>query len=76
MKAYTFYLHDTVHPTPAFDFVHCSDDGEAVAHAQTLLGRFPEYEAIEVFDGRSSRVTVRRDPAAPDQVHWAEAALS
>ena len=24
MKAYTFYLHDTVHPTPAFDFVHCA----------------------------------------------------
>jgi hypothetical protein len=73
MKPYTFYLHDTVHPTPAFDFVHCDGDDEAIAHARMLLGRFPEYDAIEVYDGRSSRVTVRREPTASAAVEWAAA---
>ena len=73
MKPYTFYLHDTAHPTPAFDFVHCDDDDEALAHAEMLLGRFPEYEAIEVFDGRSSRLTVRRDPPVAPAPSWAVA---
>lgn len=61
MKSYTFYMHDTDHPTPAFDFVHCDDDDEACAHARMLLRRFPEYQVIEVFDGMSTRISVRRD---------------
>jgi hypothetical protein len=64
MKSYTFYMHDADHPTPAFDFVHCDNDDEACAHARVLLDRFPEYEAIEVFDGMSTRVSVRRGPAS------------
>jgi len=63
MKSYTFYMHDADHPTPAFDFVNCADDDEACTHARMLLGRFPEYEVIEVFDGMSTRVSVRREAA-------------
>jgi hypothetical protein len=73
MKSYTFYLHDADHPTPAFDFVHCDDDDEAFAHARMLLGRFPEYELIEVYDGRSTRVTVRRDPPVAPGQDWSQA---
>lgn len=76
MKPYTFYLHDGDHPTPAFDFVHCGDDQEALAHAKMLLGRFPEYEMIEVYDGRSSRMSVKREraAAAAAEATWAQAA--
>ena len=75
MKPYTFYLHDGRHPTPAFDFVHCDDDEEALAHARLLLRRFPEYQQIEVYDGRSSRITVSRETAsAPPEPAWAQAA--
>ena len=65
MKYYTFYMHDAEHPTPAFDFIHCDSDDEACAHARTLLGRFPEYQAIEVFDGMSMRIRVPREPPFP-----------
>lgn len=61
MKPYTFYMLDAGRPTPAFDFIHCEDDSDALAHAQLLLSRFPEYEQIEVFDGRSPRLTIRRE---------------
>lgn len=73
MKSYTFYMHDADHPTPAFDFVHCDDDDEACAHARMLLGRFPEYQVIEVFDGRSTRISVRRDPPMAAEIAWPQA---
>jgi hypothetical protein len=65
MKPYTFYMLDAGRPTPAFDFVHCEDDTDALAHAHLLLARNPEYEQIEVFDG-SARLKVRRDAAVYD----------
>jgi hypothetical protein len=62
MKPYTFYLH-AGHPTPAFDFVHCDSDEDAMLHAQMLLRRFPEYKLIEVYDG-ATRFSVRREGQA------------
>lgn len=73
MKSYTFYMHDADHPTPAFDFVHCGDDDEACAHARMLLRRFPEYQVIEVFDGRSTRISVRRDSHPAAETAWPQA---
>jgi len=64
MKPYTFYLHDAGHPTPAFDFVHCDNDEDAMLHAQMLLRRFPEYELIEVYDGSATRFSVAREEQA------------
>jgi hypothetical protein len=66
MKPYTFYIHDAGHPTPAFDFVHCDDDSDALEHARLLLARYPQYQQIEVFDGRHDRLTVRREVQALD----------
>ncbi len=60
MKTYTFYLHDGVHPVPGFDFVHCADDEDAMAHAAQLLEQFDEYRFIEVYDGQSRRLRVTR----------------
>jgi len=68
MTPYTFYLHDAERPSPAFDFVHCDGETEALAHARGLLVRFPEYELIEIYDGRNVRVAVRRDEPAARRV--------
>lgn len=70
MRPYTFYMHDSGRGTPAFDFVQCDDDDDAVEHARTLLSQFAEYEHIEVFDGRDTRLDVRREPNAA--AHWEE----
>jgi hypothetical protein len=68
MKPYTFYLHDGVHPVPAFDFVHCMDDDDALAHAALLLERFGEYQFIEIYDGQRQRLRIARPvPAAFDE---------
>ncbi len=61
MRPYTFYLHDGVHPVPGFDFIHCADDEDAMAHAAKLLVQFDEYRFIEVYDGQSRRLRVARD---------------
>lgn len=61
MRPYTFYLHDGVHPVPGFDFIHCDDDGDAMAHAARLLEKFSEYQFIEVYDGQSRRLRVGRE---------------
>ena len=79
MKPYTFYLHDSGRNTPSFDFVHCRDDDDALLHARELLGRFPEYQLIEIYDGASTRLSVDRDrrpgPAiAPVRMAAADAA--
>lgn len=75
MRPYTFYLHDMGRPNPAFDFVHCDDEAEALAHARELLSRFPEYDRIEIYDGRSPRLAVRREGrTAPDVSTWASSA--
>lgn len=60
MRSYTFYLHDGVHPVPGFDFVHCADDDDAIAHAATLLKQFAEYQFIEVYDGQRQRLRISR----------------
>ena len=60
MRPYTFYLHDGVHPVPGFDFVHCRDDDDALAHASRLLQRFEEYLFIEVYDGQRQRMRISR----------------
>lgn len=60
MRPYTFYLHDGVHPSPGFDFVHCQDEEDACAHAAQLLERFTEYSFIEVYDGQHARRRVER----------------
>jgi hypothetical protein len=60
MRPYTFYLHEHGHEAPSFDFIHCSDQDQAQVHAQMLLERFPEYDAVEIFDGASWRNRIDR----------------
>jgi hypothetical protein len=60
MRAYTFYLYDGVRPAPNFAFVPCESETNASRHAHLLLDHFPEYEAIEVYDGAAWRVRVTR----------------
>lgn len=75
MRPYTFYLHNMGRPNPVFDFVHCDDDEEATAHAQELLTRFPEYDRIEIYDGHSPRLAVRRQERAANlDPSWASRA--
>ena len=63
MRPYTFYLHDGVHPVPGFDFVHCADDDDALAHAALLFERFEEYQFIEIYDGQRQRLRIARPMA-------------
>ena len=60
MRPFTFYLHERRHPEPHFDFVRCADEVEAKQHAMMLLERFPEYEAVEIFDGGALRNRIAR----------------
>lgn len=70
MKPYTFYMHDAGRGTPAFDFVLCDDDDDAVEHARTLLAQCAEYVHIEVFDGGETRLDIHREAKA--SAHWEE----
>ena len=67
MKPYTFYIHDGVHEVPSFEFVWCDNEFSAADHANDLLLRYPEYLLVEVFDGSTWRVQVKRDgvPVVP-----------
>jgi hypothetical protein len=60
MKPYTFYFFEFGHPMPNFDFVWCDGDGEAAAQAQSHMARYPETQAVEIFDGQNWRVRLSR----------------
>jgi hypothetical protein len=60
MRPFTFYLHERGHEPPGFDFAHCADHEDARSHAIMLLARFPEYDAIEIFDGQDWRNRIAR----------------
>ena len=60
MKPYTFYLHERRNDGPSFRFIACESDGAAQDQAYGLFEAMPDLVAVEIYDGRASRVRIGR----------------
>ena len=65
MRPYTFYLHERRSDGPSFRFISCESDGAAQLEAYGLFEVMPDLVAVEIYDGRTSRVRIGRPQDAP-----------
>ena len=60
MSVYLCYHLDRNGGVPAFDTVEAASSKEALSWAERLLQRWPEWEALEVWDGERRISTLTR----------------
>jgi hypothetical protein len=60
MSVYLCYRLEGDGAVPAFDSVEAGDPAEALSWARGLLQRWPEWQAVEVWDGERRISTLTR----------------